>query len=88
MEYTLQIPKVNQIVQFLLENAHEIFQEEVEQLENTIIQTTDLSESDPIQVVALYPFRKRKETELEFKKGDVITVIEQTKSGNTCVVLL
>ena len=81
MEYTLQIPKVNQIVQFLLENAHEIFQEEVEQPENTTIQTTELSESDPIQVVALYAFKRRKETELEFKKGDVITVIEQTKSG-------
>lgn len=55
-----------------------------------IIEMTEDSKSDvktvkpkaqPLKVLVMYNFTKRKESELTIKRGDIVTVREQSKSG-------
>jgi hypothetical protein len=41
----------------------------------------EAEKKNPTKMKALHNFEKRKDTEVSFEKGDIITVLEQHKSG-------
>ena len=76
LEYTMEIPKINQIVQFLIEHVSSIFHSEG----MNIILPCEIIKST-FQVKVIFSFTANNPSQLSINKEEIITVIKTSPSG-------